>query len=129
MTSIRKVLAANIKTYRNALGLSQSRLAEQVDTATHYIAMIEGGKNFPSAEMIERIAAALGKDSVDLFAITPMQQDWKEALLADIEKLIADRIFDLRNKPEQAQRENGLSEKPGGGHPGAPDLSLPRTHP
>jgi transcriptional regulator with XRE-family HTH domain len=103
MTSIRKLLATNIKTYRNELGLSQSRLAEQVDTATHYIAMIEGGKNFPSAEMIERIAAALGKDSADLFAITPIQQDWKEAILEDIEKLIADRIFALRNKPEQPE--------------------------
>jgi transcriptional regulator with XRE-family HTH domain len=63
--------------------------------------MIEGGKNFPSAEMIERIAAALGKDSADLFSITPIQQDWKESILADIEKLIADRIFALRNRPEQ----------------------------
>jgi transcriptional regulator with XRE-family HTH domain len=101
MTSIRKLLAANIKTYRNELGLSQARLAEQVNTATHYIAMIEGGKNFPSPEMIERIAAALGKDSVDLFAITPVQHDWKEAILAEVEKLITDRIFTLKNKPEQ----------------------------
>jgi transcriptional regulator with XRE-family HTH domain len=103
MTSIRKLLATNIKTLRNELGLSQSRLAERVDTATHYIAMIEGGRNFPSPEMIERIAAALGKDSTDLFAITPIQQDWKEAILADIEKLIVDRIFDLKNKPEQPE--------------------------
>jgi transcriptional regulator with XRE-family HTH domain len=84
----------------NELGLSQSKLAEQVDTATHYIAMIEGGKNFPSAEMIERIAAALGKDSADLFAVTPIQQDWKESILADIEKLISGRISALRSKPE-----------------------------
>jgi hypothetical protein len=53
--------------------------------------------------MIERIAAALGKDSADLFAITPIQQDWKEAILADIEKLIAARIVALKNKPEQPQ--------------------------
>jgi hypothetical protein len=62
--------------------------------------MIEGGKNFPSPEMIERIAAALGKDSTDLFAITPIQQDWREAILADIEKLIAGRMLALKNKPE-----------------------------
>jgi transcriptional regulator with XRE-family HTH domain len=101
MTSIRKLLAANIKTYRNELGLSQSRLAEQVNTATHYIAMIEGCKNFPSPEMIERIAAALGKDSADLFAITPIQRDWQAVILADIEKLIADRLVALKTGPEQ----------------------------
>jgi hypothetical protein len=72
-----------------------------VDTATHYIAMIEGCKNFPSPEMIERIAAALGKDSADLFAITPIQRDWQAVILADIEKLIADRLVALKTGPEQ----------------------------
>jgi transcriptional regulator with XRE-family HTH domain len=100
MTDIRKLLAANIKTYRNALGLTQSKLAEQADTATHYIAMIEGGKNFPSPEMIERIASVLGKDSTDLFALTPIQQDWRETILADIDQLINRRLDELKsNKP------------------------------
>jgi transcriptional regulator with XRE-family HTH domain len=75
MTNIKKLLATNIKAYRNALGLTQAKLAEQADTATHYIAMIEGGKNFPSPEMIERIAVVLGKDPTDLFALDPIQQD------------------------------------------------------
>jgi transcriptional regulator with XRE-family HTH domain len=96
-------LAATIKTFRHELGLSQSKLAERVETATHYIAMIEGCKNFPSPEMIERIAAALGKDSVDLFAITPIQRGWQEAVLTDIGNLIAERLFALKNKPEQSQ--------------------------
>jgi transcriptional regulator with XRE-family HTH domain len=103
MTSIRKLLAANIKSFRNELGLPQAKLAEQVDTATHYIAMIEGCKNFPSPEMIERIAAALGKDSVDLFAITPIQRNWREDVLADIGNLITERLFSLKNKQEQSQ--------------------------
>jgi transcriptional regulator with XRE-family HTH domain len=103
MTNIRKLLATNIKAFRKALGLSQSRLAERVDTATHYITMIEGGKNFPSPEMIERIAAALGKDSTDLFTIAPIQRDWQELILADIEKLISDRIAAFQNRQEQSK--------------------------
>ncbi|MCL2026311.1 MAG: helix-turn-helix domain-containing protein [Leptospirales bacterium] len=71
------------------------------DTATHYIAMIEGCKSFPSPEMIERLAAALGKDSTDLFALNPVQQDWKKAILTDIEKLISNRLYDLGSNPEQ----------------------------
>ena len=98
MTNIRRLLATNIKIYRNELGITQSKLAEKANTATHYIAMIEGCKNFPSPEMIERIAAALEKDSADLFAINPIQQDWKETILADIEQMIHHRLEALKHK-------------------------------
>jgi transcriptional regulator with XRE-family HTH domain len=97
MTSIKKLLGSNIKNYRNALGISQDRLAETAGMATNYLGLIEGGKKFPSAEMIERIAAALGKDSPDLFALTPLQQEWEACLLADIETLIAHRLTALKS--------------------------------
>jgi len=96
MTSIRKFLATNIKLFRNESGLTQAKLAELAGTATHYIAMIEGGKNFPSPEMIERIASVFGKDTPELFAITPIQQNWQELLLLDIEKLIQTRLIELK---------------------------------
>jgi len=67
MTNIRKVLADNLKSYRHVLGWSQAMLAEKVNTGTNYIGMIEIGKQFPSPEMIEKIAAALGIDSSLLF--------------------------------------------------------------
>ena len=95
MTNIRKLLATNIKKYRKELGFTQSNLAECVATATHYIAMIEGGKSFPSPEMLERIASALKKDTVDLFAITPIQEDWRETILFDINNLINKRLAEL----------------------------------
>jgi transcriptional regulator with XRE-family HTH domain len=98
MTNIKKLLGANIRAYRNALGISQTKLAEMVDTATNYLGLIEGGKKFPSAEMIERIAAALGKDTADLFAVTPIQKDWEAQILTDIEALITNRLKVL-NKP------------------------------
>jgi len=41
MTSLKKILAFNIKEKRRILGLSQAALAERVNTSTHYIAMIE----------------------------------------------------------------------------------------
>ena len=99
MTNIRKLLATNIRTFRKELGLTQSKLAERANTATRYIAMIEGCKNFPSPEMMEKLASALEKDTIELFAIPPIQQEWKEAILADIEKLITGKLNDLRNNP------------------------------
>jgi len=95
MTDIRKVLADNIKTYRKAKGMTQAQLAELAGSATHYIAMIEGCKNFPSPDMIERLAAVLGKDTVDLFCLEPVQRDWKKDILSDIKSLIDQRLTDL----------------------------------
>ena len=103
MTDIRKVLAANIKSYRKELGLTQSKLAERANTSTRHIAMIEVCKNYPSPEMIERIAEALEKDTVDLFALPPVQNEWKKAILADIEKLITDKLDELGKNPKQAK--------------------------
>jgi transcriptional regulator with XRE-family HTH domain len=97
MTNIRELLGANIKTYRGALGISRAKLAEMIDMATNYLGLIEGGKKFPSADMIERIAAALKKDPADLFAVEPLRQDWKEHILSKIDILITGELKALRN--------------------------------
>lgn len=99
MTRLRTLLASNIKTYRNELGLSQAKLADKVDTATNYIAMIEGEKRFPTDTMLERIAAALEKDPPDLFAITPIQQQWQDEILAELEKMIQEKRKALGKTP------------------------------
>ena len=100
MTSIRKLLGSNIKTYRNSLGISQAKLAEMINIATNYLGLIEGGKKFPSACMIERIALALDKDTPELFAVAPAQQDWKERILMKINTLIDEELISLH--PEGA---------------------------
>jgi len=60
--------------------------------------LVENGKKFPSSEMIERIASALGKDTTDLFMLTPIEQDWKEAILSKISMLIDIELKTLRQK-------------------------------
>ncbi len=56
-----------MKFYRKKEGLSQAALAEKAGTAPNYIALIEVGKNFPSLQMLEKIALALNVDALDLF--------------------------------------------------------------
>ena len=68
-------MGANIKIYRNACGLSQSKLAEQAETATNYISAIEAGRRFPSVEMLEKIAFVFGIDTPELFSMKPIQSD------------------------------------------------------
>jgi transcriptional regulator with XRE-family HTH domain len=104
MTNIRDLLAKNMKAYRSALGLSQAKLAEKVETSTHYIGMIETKKNFPSPEMLERIAAALGIDTIDLFYternLPETLKTYRKAAIKDVKSLVGrfldDNLKELR---------------------------------
>jgi transcriptional regulator with XRE-family HTH domain len=103
MTNIRDLLAKNMKTYRNAQGFTQAYLAEKADTSTHYIGMIENRRKFPSPEMIERIANALGIDTPDLFITEKRMPEaiktYRKATIKDIksllERFLDDKLADL----------------------------------
>jgi transcriptional regulator with XRE-family HTH domain len=103
MTNLRELLAHNIKERRRILGITQAKLAEKVDTSTHYIGQIELGNKFPSPEMLERIAAALEIDSPQLFSMnsfpTEVIRQFQKGLLADMETVIVSsfnsRLADL----------------------------------
>jgi transcriptional regulator with XRE-family HTH domain len=102
MTNIRDVLSKNMRVYRNVLGLSQAKLAEKVDTSTHYIGMIETKKNFPSPEMLERIAAALGIDTIDLFCtektLPEIMKTYRIEALKNVRGLVGRFIDDKLNE-------------------------------
>ena len=68
MDDCRKLLARNMKKYRQILGISQIALAEKIGCSTTLIGNIEIGKRFPSANNINRIAKALEVKVSDLFA-------------------------------------------------------------
>jgi transcriptional regulator with XRE-family HTH domain len=100
MTDIRQVLASNIKLHRKTLGLSQDNLAHEIDTATGYIGMIERGKQFPSPQMLERIARALHVDTPDLFAIKAFHVDSIQKLYHDILAAYEDILTEKLGKLE-----------------------------
>ena len=92
MVKLRTILAGNIKAYRNEMRLSQLKLANLVNTAPNYIAMIDAGKRFPSDKMLEKIALALNREPWELFSITPMQKQWQETLLAEFAEFITEKL-------------------------------------
>jgi transcriptional regulator with XRE-family HTH domain len=67
MASLREVFVKNLKEKRKKCRLSQAKLAELVDVSTHHIAMIELSRNFPTIDVVERLAAALGSEACELF--------------------------------------------------------------
>jgi transcriptional regulator with XRE-family HTH domain len=96
MTSLRALLAHNIKERRRILAITQAQLAEKVRTSTHYIGQIELGNKFPTPEMLERIATALEIDSPQLFSMASFPSEvirqFQEGLLSGIEIAIANVI-------------------------------------
>lgn len=67
MTNIQRVFGYNLRKIRLTRGYTQATLAEKAGTVGNYIALLESAAKFPSAAMIERLAAALDVDSVALF--------------------------------------------------------------
>ena len=102
MTGLRHIIAKNIRERRRFLGLSQAKLAEIVDTAPTYIAMIELEKRSPSFEMLERIAAALKIDPPDLFSKAPypveIVRQFHESVLAGFEEALNNNIEEFEKK-------------------------------
>ena len=70
--TIQELFIVNLKAYRKLHKISQTQLAELCDSSTGYIGEIESGKRFPSVNMIERIASALGIESWHLFKNEPI---------------------------------------------------------
>jgi transcriptional regulator with XRE-family HTH domain len=60
MTNIRDVLVTNLKGFRQTRSWSQALLAEKAEISTNYIGMLENSVKFPSSEMIQKLAFALG---------------------------------------------------------------------
>jgi len=97
-----------MKVQRQILGISQLKLAERVNTSTHYIGMIESEKKFPTPEMLERIAVALEIEATTLFSTkfypsdkTGTLADFQEQVLNDVRQVLEYRIGKLNWQNQQ----------------------------
>jgi len=102
-SSIKQILAANIKENRRKMGLTQEKLAEMADMSLHYLAMLESANKFPSGEMLEKLAHALNIQTFQLFTPTSTPEGallhLEQSIVNNIEKVVSDAI------------EKGLSAK------------------
>ena len=88
MGSIRDILAHNMKMHRQKLNITQSELAERANISANFIGLIEQKRKFPAPEMLDRIAAALEIEAVELFVTAASPQ-------AELQKLHKEIIADL----------------------------------
>jgi transcriptional regulator with XRE-family HTH domain len=92
MTNIKEILARNLKENRRKLGITQPELAERAGMSTQYLAMIETARKFPTADILERLAVALGINPHELFSVSTSperaMEQIQQAILFNMERAI-----------------------------------------
>ena len=83
---IKKKIGKRIQELRQKNGLKQSELAEKVDIATKHQSCIETGKNYPSAELMEKYAKVLNINISELLLIEHIKP--KEQLLNELLEML-----------------------------------------
>ena len=106
MIKIREVLAKNLKENRHRLGITQAELAERADISTNFVAMIELQHKFPGPEMLDRIAAALGIETPELFAVSISAEEalkrLQQQILDNLDRSIDFAVDKAINKKKKA---------------------------
>jgi transcriptional regulator with XRE-family HTH domain len=81
MTELHRALSANLKVLRHRWGYSQAELAERGAVSVSYVGELEVGVKWPSAETLQRLAAALHVQPYQLLLSaeeTLAYRDWLE---------------------------------------------------
>ncbi len=96
MQSLLEVLSENVRFYRKKTGLSQLKLAYQIEIAPSYLAEIERGKQYPSLKILEKIAAYFEVEPYQLlYPIESMEKKHAEFETIQSLRLLKQGINDL----------------------------------
>jgi transcriptional regulator with XRE-family HTH domain len=88
MANVKEILGQNLKKHRKRLGITQPELAERAGLSTNYLGMIEVARNFPTADVLERLATALGIKSNELFSVA----DSPELAMEQLQQAVLDNL-------------------------------------
>ena len=86
---IKKQIGARIKYLRQTRGYSQEQFAEAIGIATRTLCCIEIGKNFFTADTLEKILKTLNVTPQELFMINYLQprEDLENEIIDSIKKI------------------------------------------
>ena len=74
MDNIKILFGRKIRELRKKRNMTQAALAELVNVDDKHISCIESAKNFPSADLIDRLSTALKVEPKDLFEFYYLQE-------------------------------------------------------
>jgi len=81
---IKDIFSRKLRENRRKCGFTQEKLAEIVGISTHYLAMLETARNFPTSDTLERLSSALDIPVYELFLIDHSPREELEQLRQDI---------------------------------------------
>jgi len=93
MNSYQSIFIENLKYYRNKKGISQAKFAEACDCGTGTIGSIEAARQFPSFDLLFRMADVLEIHPADLFLRDASKSD--EEVKKHIENILAEGLKNL----------------------------------
>lgn len=91
MTHVQELFIKNLRFLRNKNNLTQLAFSERIGISPNYLNAVEKGKNFPSPEVLQKIADELNILPYELFLETPESEEQTsknqivEKILRDIE--------------------------------------------
>jgi transcriptional regulator with XRE-family HTH domain len=95
-SSLKDIFSRKLRENRRKCGFTQERLAEIVGISTHYLAMLETARNFPTSDTLEKIAAALEIPVYELFItdFSPKEEmeQLRQGILNEINQTISRAI-------------------------------------
>jgi len=106
MTNLREIFAHNLKKKRQNCGFSQAKLAEMVNVSTHHIATIETARNYPTLDLVERMANALDIEIYELFINPLSPHEEMERLYQAVAKNIDQLIYESMDRVYQTTAKN-----------------------
>ena len=96
MTNLRDIFAYNLKEKRQNCGITQAKLAEMVNVSVHHIATIETSRNYPTLDLVERMAKALDIEIYELFInpLSPHEEMERlyQVVAKNIDQVVADAV-------------------------------------
>jgi transcriptional regulator with XRE-family HTH domain len=110
VANVKEILAQNLKKHRKRLGITQPELAEKAGLSTNYIGMIEVARNFPTADVLDRLAAALGIKSNELFSVSDSPEIAMEQLQMAILGKLDQKLVNFDQVIKRAVKE-AIEEK------------------
>jgi len=100
MTHFQQIFIQNLRFYRNKAGFSQLAFSEKIGLSPNYLNAVENGKNFPSADVIQKIIDVLNLLPYQLFLESPDNQKSSEKneiiqMASDLKQKVVKQIDDF----------------------------------
>lgn len=89
--NVKTLFGNNLQQYRKQAKLSQEKLAELVDVSPKHMSMLETGRAFVSADLLERISQVLGVSYAALF-YSPKEKSLDASDLSNIDLIVEEEL-------------------------------------